>query len=152
MSSVHVFLSSSPHSNKAECWQHLLNTYYRCRTLKWRSPSCLLSHGGTMICWLILIWRKPAAGQWLKHPAGGWHSLSICAPGSSSEPQLWELPFVGEVGDVQSILPIGLEAFLVQFFLPTLNLQVLNIRKGRKCFVKIAGEKVLSKLSQGDWD
>jgi len=57
--------------------------------------------------------------------AGSWAVIEASSRGPAFAVYSWlplqsgsagELPFAGEASDVQGILPIGLEAFLVQFF------------------------------------
>lgn len=101
----------------------------------------------------ILSWGAQAPGQWWKCPVGGWHSLSISSPSSSAEPQLRRAAVCWGSQWRAQHPAYRIWGFLsAVFFLPTLNLQVLNIRKDRKCCMKIAGQKFLVNCSQGGSD
>ena len=61
-------------------------------------------------------------------------------------PSSGELPFAGEASDVQSILPIGLVAFLVQFFSTHFKPPGSTYQERREMLCEKTNPKVLGKL------
>lgn len=128
--------------------QHLLNTDHRCCWLKWKGKERYLSVKSQELRsagWFSFGESRQLGSDWSVQQGAGIRCLYVVLAPLQS-PSSGELPFAGEASDVQSILPIGLEAFLVQFFSTHFKPSGSTYQERREMLCENSNLKVLSKL------